>query len=67
MSSAPNQYGVTQSGLERYAKAFNDSEILETFDTRLSFPDTETVRAVIDEPSAGLRSGQNSLPSAFAG
>ena len=53
MSSPPNEFGVTRQGLERYAKAFNDSEILETFDTRLSCPDTETVRAVIDEPSAG--------------
>ena len=57
MSDAENDYGVTQAALDRYAAAFNESDILARFDARIEFPDLSTVCAIIDEPGDGLRGG----------
>ncbi len=57
MDGKPNEFGVEQGALDRYAESFNASEILEFFETHLVFPDTETVQAIIDEPADGMMGG----------
>lgn len=54
---ATNQYGACAKDLERYAAAFNQSELLTYFGMRIEFPDLETIEAVIDEPHAGHMGG----------
>lgn len=52
-----NQYGATRDGIDRYARAFNESEVLGMFGIEIQFPDLETVEAVIDEARPGHMGG----------
>lgn len=57
MAEKRNEFGVSRPQLERYADAFNASELLEFFDMKVEFPDLDTVCAGVEEAQAGHLGG----------